>query len=304
MSTKMKKKLAVFLVVLIFFSSTVLAITNYLFVVGPERVVRTFKEQQTLLKESQREKNAQVFLDNLDLYLLYARASDYIYKKDSQRELEKIFPTYDFSISSYEKNCLKIAVGFNHTSKRTLVIFRGTVPTCSSNWIANVTHGAFGNSELYENARRFIEDEVMKKEYSNYSVVFVGHSLGGGLAINNGVYFGSSDVYTFNTAFPNSFGVEAAQLNKYWKLKEKKPSRPQITNFVVEGDEVAGKALFTFYGLLGDTYMLFHTDVPARQWLDHSASEVIYKLEEVSLWSSEDIKDFGRDSYIGKKMTF
>ncbi|WP_157936307.1 hypothetical protein BCV09_07210 [Vibrio cyclitrophicus] len=296
----MKKKV-VFVVVLILLA---LFSTNYLFVVGPERVVEEFKKQQSSLNQSQKDDGAKVFLDNLASYLLYARASDSVYSQDSQRELEEIFPMYDFSISSYEKGCLKIAVGFNHKSKKTLVIFRGTVPMCPSNWIANFTHGAFGNSKLYENARRFIEAEVMRQEYSGYSVVFVGHSLGGSLAINNGVYFGNSDVYTFNTAFPNSFGVDAAQLNKYMKIREKNVARSTVTNFVVEGDEVAGKSLSKFHGLIGNTYMLSHSDIPARQSLDHSISEVIYKLEVVSQRTPEEINNFGRDSYVGEKMTF
>ncbi|MEZ8312777.1 hypothetical protein AB6C44_04175 [Vibrio splendidus] len=278
---------------------------QYLFVVSPQEVVESFKKKQSLLTEEEINNHGKQFVGNFDSYLIYARASEIVYNENSTEQLEELLPQHNFKTTKgYDESCLKIEVGASKELKQLLVIFRGTVPTCSSNLLANLTHGAFGNSALYSDARAFVKKTLTDKRYGSYSVVFTGHSLGGSLAINNGVYFGNSDVYTFNTAFPNSFGVDAAQVNKYLDVEKKLVTRSNVTNLVLEGDEVAGKAMFRFHGLIGETFMLFHTDIAPRKKFNHPISEIVYKLEIASDWDLNKIEQLGRASYVSSIMTF
>jgi len=276
---------------------------KYLSVDRPREVVEKFIEQRDSLATEDRRAMAKKFSDRVPEFLLYARVAQATYEKDSSSELERLLDGYSFSSAdSLEADCLKIQAGVNLSKRRLLVVFRGSVPECSFNIKANLEHGILGETELYSKSRDFVE--TVKTEYAGYALTLVGHSLGGGMAINNGIAHGDSDVYTFNTAFPNSMGLESVQLKKWTvgNVKNGGVKRTKVTNIIMEGDEISGLSLFKFHGLVGETFMLFHEDVPARNSFDHLIEEVVYKLEVIDSQEEQEKNAIGFNAFVGRKM--
>ncbi len=299
MNTKVKLMIAV----VVLASVGIGMYVKYLVIDRPQKVASAFIEQRNALLSADREAMAEHFTSNVSTYLKYARAAEAVYLNDSTERMEEVLEGYSFSlVDLIDENCFKAQAGVNSSTRHLLVVFRGSVPDCNYNAKANLEQGITGNAAMYNSSRNFVEK--VKEKYKGYRLTLVGHSLGGGLAINNGIAYGSSDVYTFNTAYPNSMGVESIQLVKWTvdNVVNGGVQRTHITNLIMEGDEISGLSLFKFHGLVGDTFMLFHKDIPARSRFDHPIKEMVYKLEIIDSLEKQDQHTIGFNSFVGSKM--
>ncbi|HCG7482137.1 lipase family protein [Vibrio parahaemolyticus] len=243
---------------------------------------------------------AREFAKNIKVYKELAIASKLVYE-DNPNTLSKLYPSFEFAQDAYvSSKGLYIRVGVDEKDKAVLVLYRGTELSNLDQWLANISQALSGDSELYREAVSFTKST--KDKYQGYSFTLAGHSLGGGLAMHSALAINGVDAYTFNLAFPNSYGIQNRTIQRYTEglAKGGMFKRSNITNLIVEGDEIENMALFRFLGLPGAKYILSHHDVKKNSKRNHYIDEVIHKLERLETLGEAELRAVGRSSYAGR----
>lgn len=131
----------------------------------------------------------------------------------------------------------------------------GTNMTSLNDWKNNLSQGLFGISEQYTTSVKIAK--LLDKSLQGKKLIFIGHSLGGGLASNNSLVTSSRHAITFNAAGLNFLRVKTTLfLNNRRDLFHPQRRRSKIHAYIIDGEILNGLLSKIGEGAYGNKHVI------------------------------------------------
>ena len=123
----------------------------------------------------------------------------------------------------------------------------GTNVLSAADWFSNIAQGLIGWAPQYVQSVR--NAKILDKSLKDYPLIFIGHSLGGGLASNNALATKTRHAITFNAAGLNVLRTEATLLiNNRDALFHVAERKSRIHPYIIRGE-----ILHVILGMIGQS---------------------------------------------------
>lgn len=131
----------------------------------------------------------------------------------------------------------------------------GTNMTSLNDWKNNLSQGLFGISGQYSTSVKIAK--ILDSSLKGKKLVFIGHSLGGGLASNNSLVTSTRHAITFNAAGLNFLRVKTTLfLNNRRDLFHPQRRRSKIHAYIIDGEILNGLLSKIGEGAYGNKYVI------------------------------------------------
>lgn len=224
-------------------------------------------------------------LINDPLYMQAARLADEVYSTDTLNHCVEGWKVCDdFPNIQYNDKTTglvsRLFVRLNKGKKEYIYATAGTNPKCLEDWKNNLQQ-LYGGAAQYQQALKNAESIAKTARAENATLLFVGHSLGGGIAVNNALHTGYKAI-VFNPA-----GVSRFTTNGIVPLENEESD--YIVSFIITNDilNLLQDTSQNFSGMkqaipsaIGKRYYIHHAkkSYPLRS---HSMTQMIDCMETI-----------------------